>query len=80
MPKITTEIQAIDPLAILLSNEVFVRINLPRPPELEVIVERIAPALQGISATERTQTLARAKALGAYAAAVEKALGGQAKS
>ena len=64
---------AIDPLALILSNEVYVKINLPRPPpDLAALRE----LLRGLDGSEKKLVLERARQLGEYVKAVEKALGG----
>ena len=64
---------AIDPLALILSNDVFVRINLPRPPPDPVALRELVKSLD---ARERKVALERTRWLGEYAKALEKALGG----
>jgi hypothetical protein len=64
---------AVDPLALILSNEVYVKINLPRPPpDLAALRELV----KGLDATERKHALDRARGLQQYANALEKVLGG----
>jgi hypothetical protein len=64
---------AIDPLALILSNDVFVKINLPRPPPDPVALRELVKSL---GASERKGALERTRRLGEYAKAMEKALGG----
>jgi hypothetical protein len=64
---------AIDPLALILSNEVYVKINLPRPPpDLAALRELV----KGLDANEKKLALDRARGLEQYAKALEKVLGG----
>ncbi len=64
---------AIDPLALILSNEVYVKINLPRPPpDLAALRE----LLRSLDASQKRLALERTRQLDAYVKAVEKALGG----
>ena len=64
---------AIDPLALILSNEVYVKINLPRPPpDLAALRE----LFRGLDGSEKKRALERTRQLGEYVKAVEKALGG----
>jgi murein DD-endopeptidase MepM/ murein hydrolase activator NlpD len=49
---------AIDPLALVLSNAVYVKLTLPDPPPIEVVRARLAAMLQRMSPAERKQTLA----------------------
>lgn len=64
---------AIDPLALILSNEVYVKINLPRPPPDPAALREL---VKGLAAGEKKLALERARGLGEYAKALEKALGG----
>jgi len=66
---------AIDPLALLLSPSVYIRLTLPDPPPIEVLIQEIRALTSDMDATEKKAALARAKALGAYAKALEKELG-----
>lgn len=65
---------AIDPLALLLSPSVYVRLTLPDPPPIEVLRREIQAMVKDMDAGERKSALARAKALGAFAKALEKEL------
>ena len=63
----------IDPLALILSNDLYVRINLPRPPpDLAALRELV----RSLDATEKKLALERTRQLGEYAKTLEKALGG----
>jgi hypothetical protein len=53
----------VDPLSLLLPNDVYVVLNAPRPPEL-------ARALKGMSKEKLTETIDRARMLRTYADAV----------
>jgi len=64
---------AIDPLALILSNEVYVKINLPRPPPNSAAIREL---LRGLDASEKRLALERTRQLGEYVKALEKALGG----
>ena len=61
---------AIDPLALLLSPSVYIKLTLPDPPPIEVL----RPLLRGMDATERRALQARIKTLGALVKSVEKEL------
>jgi hypothetical protein len=50
---------AIDPLALILSNELYVKLTLPDPPPIEVLRPRIVQVLRSMSRAERRRTLAR---------------------
>jgi len=65
---------AIDPLALLLSPSVYVKLTLPDPPPIEVLRREIQVLVKEMDATEKRVALTRAKALGAYAKALEKEL------
>ena len=66
---------AIDPLALLLSSEAYVRLveklhpHVPKVSELQEVVRSMTPE-------EKAFALARARAFIAYSKAVEEALGG----
>ena len=66
---------AIDPLALLLSPSVYIRLTLPDPPPIEVLTREIQALVRDMDATEKKAALTRAKALGAFAKAMEKELG-----
>jgi hypothetical protein len=68
------EYLAIDPLALILSNEVYVRLTLPDPPPDEVISAQMRQVAAQLKGDERKQALAKARILGAYARGMEKAL------
>jgi hypothetical protein len=63
----------IDPLALILSNDLFVRINLPRPPPDSAALRDL---VKGLDARGKKLALERASELGEYARVLEKALGG----
>lgn len=67
--------RAIDPLALILSNEVYVRLTLPDPPPFEVIRSYARAMARSASAAEKRQALNRARVLRAYVEAVEQELG-----
>ena len=67
-------IRAIDPLALILSPEIYVRLHMPDPPPDPVILSQVKQVANGLSAQEKQVVLARAKVLGAYAHAIEKTL------
>jgi len=61
---------AIDPLALLLSSSVYIRLTLPDPPPPEVL----RALIREMDASERKALQARVKALGAFVKGVEKEL------
>ena len=65
---------AIDPLALLLSPSVYVRLTLPDPPPPEVLRREIQALVKNMDAAEKKAAATRAKALGAFAKALEKEL------
>jgi probable HAF family extracellular repeat protein len=67
---------AIDPLALILSYDLYVKINLPRPiPVLtDTLIDRIRKEVQAMGAGERRNALARLKALSVLTRAVEEEL------
>ena len=63
---------AIDPLALILRSDIYVKLTLPDPPpELSVGIREIA---KGMGAQEKQAALARVRALSKYCAAMEKEL------
>jgi hypothetical protein len=60
----------IDPMALLLRGDIYVKIHLPRPVETGIAKEII----KGMSAAERKEALARVKALNSYCSQLEKEL------
>jgi hypothetical protein len=67
--------RAIDPLALILSGELYVKLTLPDPPPIEVLRAYVRSMARRASATERRQALNRARALRMYVEAVEQELG-----
>jgi hypothetical protein len=52
---------AIDPRALVLPSSVYVRLTLPDPPPIEVLVEQLAANTSGMSAGDRKESLQRVK-------------------
>jgi len=75
MSTISVDIFAVDPLAFYLRNDVFVALHSSDPPPIENLVERLAPVLGKLNATERQALRSRAKLMAIHAMAVEQALG-----
>jgi len=69
------DIRIMDPLALLLSPEVNVRLHLADPPPDDVIAARVEKLVRGLKPQERQGILARAKVLSAYANAVQNTMG-----
>jgi hypothetical protein len=69
-----SEWRAIDPLALLLSGEVYVKLTLPDPPPIEVLRAQARALAKSASAADNRRALARARAFRTYAQAVEEAL------
>jgi hypothetical protein len=63
---------AIDPLALLLRNDVYVRLTLPDPPPIDLT--QVRESLAKMNDIEKKEALNRAKALTHYAAGLEKAI------
>ncbi len=70
-----SEWRTIDPLALLLSGEVYVKLTLPDPPPIEVIRAQARELARTASKAEKRRALNRVRAFRAYAQAVEEALG-----
>ena len=67
--------RTIDPLALILSGEVYVRLTLPDPPPIEIIRAYARGLARSGSAIEQRRALNRARVLLAYARTVEQELG-----
>src|ERR1041385_8114447 len=68
------DIRIMNPLILLLSPEVNVRLHLADPPPPEIIAARVKKLVRGLKPEERQGILARAKVLTAYANAVQNSL------
>jgi hypothetical protein len=66
--------RAIDPLALMLSGEMYVKLTLPDPPPFEVLRAYARALARSASAAEKRRALNRARALRVYADAVEQEL------
>jgi murein DD-endopeptidase MepM/ murein hydrolase activator NlpD len=67
--------RAIDPLALILRGETYVRLTLPDPPPIDVILPRLREAMRRMTGAERESAIARARKLGVFVKEVEKVLG-----
>jgi len=66
---------AIDPLALILSNQIYVMLHLPDPaPVFDALRARIQEAVHGMTHAQKRLALARVEALRAYATAIETEL------
>ena len=70
----TKKYVAIDPLALLLPTNIYVKINLPRPPEK--ILAEARRAVKSMSAREKEAALAHAEYMIACGEAMQKAIKG----
>ncbi|SDH78403.1 hypothetical protein SAMN04487926_10821 [Paraburkholderia steynii] len=77
MLSIGMELFEIDLLTVAAFSKVYSKLHSPDPPPIEVLVERLAPALGELDETERSVLRSRARLLAAYAVALEKAFGSQ---
>jgi len=70
------QIVAIDPRALVLSGSAYIRLTLPdpAPDELEVEIAELRELAQTLGVEEKRLALTRAKALGAFASALERVL------
>ena len=62
-----SHIVAIDPSALLLSSQVYIRLTLPDPPPIDVMRTQVREMVESMNAEERKIAFARADALEAYA-------------
>ena len=70
---VLVQLVAIDPLALILSNEVYVKIHLPDPPPIPLAFREL---VKGLSSSDRKLARERARRLGEYVKSIENALGG----
>lgn len=68
-----SELLAIDPLALLLPNSVYVRLVEKLHPHVPSVSE-IVEAAKGITAEQRAFVISRARVLSAHAKAIEQAM------
>ncbi len=68
---------AIDPLALILRSDIYVKLHLPDPPPEAEIAREVQEAVGRMKAAEKKLALGRAKVLAAYSMAVQKALAKQ---
>ena len=57
---------AIDPLALILSNQVYVQLTLPDPPPPDVLRQQIAVTIRGLSIAQRNAVLANLERVRMY--------------
>jgi len=62
---------AIDPLYLVLRNDVYVRLTLPDPPPPDVLREQVATQLAGLSVAQRRAVLANVKRVQTYVKAIQ---------
>ncbi|HVM81028.1 MAG TPA: hypothetical protein VMU06_18550 [Stellaceae bacterium] len=63
---------AIDPLALLLRPDIYIRLHLPDPPPPDIWIAQVRAIVKTMTSAERQAALTRAKALGTYANALAK--------
>jgi hypothetical protein len=68
---------AIDPLALILPNDIYVKIHSPYPPLTDVVRVRIREAVRAMGPQERKDALSRAKVFGDYLKVLEQELSQQ---
>jgi len=73
-----SEYRTIDPLALILSGEVYVKLTLPDPPPIEVLRAHAGALARSATPSERRGALNRARVLQVYVKAVEQALAAEA--
>ena len=64
----------IDPLAMILRSDVYVRLHLPDPPPIEILEQEIQAAVQQMSHEQIGQTLERVRSLAAFAQTAERVI------
>jgi hypothetical protein len=63
---------AIDPLALILPNDIYIKLHLPDPPPFEAVQEYIRRSLEAMSAEEYERTYARFKKMKGFTDSLEK--------
>jgi len=64
----------IDPLAMILRSDVYVRLHLPDPPPIEILEQEIQAAVQQMSHEQIGQTLERVRSLATFAQTAERVI------
>jgi hypothetical protein len=67
----------IDPLALILRPDIYVRLHLPDPAPIEVLERDLQAAVKQMSKEEIGQTLERVRGLASFAKTAEKVIGAQ---
>ena len=65
---------AIDPLALILKGEAYIKLTLPDPPPPGVLRTEIREAVQAMSAAEKRSALAKVETLAVYVSALKTEL------
>jgi hypothetical protein len=68
------EFLAVDPLALILRSDIYVRLHLPRPLPIEILQDQVKEAVRGMSAEERSSSLTHVRSLAKLVNAVEQEL------
>ena len=66
---------AIDPLSLILSHQVYVKLKLPRPPTIEILREQVRELVENMESEERKQAFDKAKTFRNYVNVLEQELG-----
>ena len=75
MPTVTVDIRAVDPLALILPTELYLKLHAPDPPPMEQIIKRLEPVLGQLSEAERREVARRKVLLQTHLNAVDQVLG-----
>jgi murein DD-endopeptidase MepM/ murein hydrolase activator NlpD len=73
-----SDYRTIDPLALILSGEIYVKLTLPDPPPIEVLRAHARALARAATPSERRGVLNRARVMQVYVKAVEQALAAEA--
>ena len=65
---------AVDPLALILRGDIYVKLKLPNPPPIEVLKIQTVEMVRTMAPDERRQALAQVRAFKAYQEVVEQVL------
>jgi|GEM_PF-4610883 len=72
----TVNARMVDPLALILSGQAYVKLTLPDPPPPDLMRDDIRDAISRMKPAERQHALARVRALIDLGRAVETAIAG----
>jgi hypothetical protein len=67
----------IDPLALILRSDIYVRLHLPDPPPIEILEKELQATIKQMSKEEIGQALERVRSLATFAKTAEHIINSQ---